>query len=340
MTDDEPRLAKPRRTLTLSGLVSAAGAVGASATILGFLGRYSWFLDLFSHFRVQYLAGLCVVALVLSLIGSKKSAGAFAFFAIVNGATLLPYVWPWQTCPQSNRQLTAGNENEPTIRLLLLNVNTRQGNADRVAELLTVTQADIIVLEEISQDWVAALKPVLADWPYQLVEPRNDNFGIGVFSRFPMTASRTDYLGDSEVPTLIAKIAGGGSPFTLIATHALPPMNAEYARLRNQQLELLPTLVEQADTPVLLVGDLNCTPWSDHFQQLVRRADLQDSLRGRGLQPTWPAEMWLLRIPLDHCLYGEGIEILERRVGPDAGSDHLPVIVDFQIADRFRNSAE
>ena len=46
------------------GLLMVAGVIACIATVFGFLGRFSWFLDLFSHFRVQYLLGLGVIGLI------------------------------------------------------------------------------------------------------------------------------------------------------------------------------------------------------------------------------------------------------------------------------------
>jgi len=39
-----------------------------------------------------------------------------------------------------------------------------------------------------------------------------------------------------------------------------------------------------------------------------------------------------LRIPLDNCLVSEEVAVAGRRVGPDIGSDHLPLVVDFALA--------
>ena len=60
-----------RLSIRLWGLITAAGAVTGAASILGFFGAYNWFLDLCSHFRVQYFLGLSVVAMLL-LIPRKR----------------------------------------------------------------------------------------------------------------------------------------------------------------------------------------------------------------------------------------------------------------------------
>jgi endonuclease/exonuclease/phosphatase (EEP) superfamily protein YafD len=100
---------------------------------------------------------------------------------------------------------------------------------------------------------------------------------------------------------------------------------------RNDQLEKLAQLVRDQKKPVLLVGDLNVSPWSSYFTRLLKNSGLKNSMKGFGFQPSWPSNTSFLRIPIDHVLYTPEIVIRNRAVGPDVGSDHLPVIVDFAL---------
>ena len=85
---------RPYNFLTISirpwGLLTAAGIVASVATVLGFLGRFSWLLDLFSHFRVQYMLGLLVLGVVLFIGRRSRTASAFLLLACVNIAPVLP----------------------------------------------------------------------------------------------------------------------------------------------------------------------------------------------------------------------------------------------------------
>ena len=83
--------------------------------------------------------------------------------------------------------------------------------------------------------------------------------------------------------------------------------------------------------PVLVLGDLNASPWSSHFRRFLRDSGLRDSAQGRGVQPTWPAGMPWLWIPIDHCLHSPQLQVVARHVGPNLGSDHYPVVVDFVV---------
>ena len=104
------------------------------------------------------------------------------------------------------------------------------------------------------------------------------------------------------------------------------------ARMRDQQLAIIADALRRLDEPVLLLGDLNVSPWSYHFKRLLRQSGLRDGTLGKGFQPTWPTSLLPLLIPIDHCLYSLGIHVVYRIVGKDVGSDHYPVVVDFVFA--------
>jgi endonuclease/exonuclease/phosphatase (EEP) superfamily protein YafD len=114
----------------------------------------------------------------------------------------------------------------------------------------------------------------------------------------------------------------------VIGTHPLPPVGGRYSKERNLQLERIAESVAGDDRPTILVGDLNCTPWSPYFSALLETSGLRDTRQGFGNQPTWPAGRWVLRIPIDHCLVSDHFVTTRREVLPSIGSDHLPLLVE------------
>lgn len=303
------------------GMLTAAGAVACGATLLGYFGRFHWFLDLFSHFRAQYTLGLGVLGLFFLASKRKKMAIVCVAFAAANTVSVLPMYFGLR--PHVH-------ERQDALRVMLLNVNTRQGNPERVKQAILELQPDLLVLEEISARWVDDLDWLGETHPHSAIEPREDNFGIGLFSRYPIIARETVYVGDALVPTLVARVESPLGRLGIVATHPLPPGGAAYSDGRNDQLRRLPEHIPD-DGPVLLVGDLNVTPWNHYFKKLLKDTELQDSAVGFGVQPTWPAGILPLLIPIDHVLHSRDIAVLDRRVGPDVGSDHLPLIVDFAV---------
>lgn len=304
------------------GLTCACGACLSVATLLGFAGRIWWLLDLFAHFRVQYLVGLSAVVAVLLGLRRWRTAACFGLFWLVNLATVLPlYVGP--------RPPMAAER--PVYRAMLSNVRTHGGDPELVSAAVREFDPHVLVLQEVSEEWLTALAGVLDRYPYARTHPRGDNFGIGLFSVFPFVSCESVFIEEARVPTVIAEVALEGGTCTVVATHPLPPMSAGCSRMRNRQLREVASLAREAKTPVLLLGDLNVTRWSWHFGRFVRESGLQDSAVGSGWQPTWPMYNPLFLIPIDHCLHSDEIRVVARRLGPRVGSDHRPVLVEFQL---------
>jgi len=310
--------------IRLWGLIQAAGTLAATASVLGFVGAWHWFFDLCSHFRVQYALGLGGAAVLLLIPGCRRWTLAFGALAALNLGMILPLYFGRTPAPAAG---------ERPIRAMLANVNTRTGNAAALAAAIRRFDPDVIVLEEVSDRWLSDLKSVLDAYAYRVQEPREDNFGIGLWSRFPFARSRLVEIGPAEVPSIVVEIVTPQGRCTVLATHPLPPAGKTYSDLRNKQLAELPRWVRQASSPLVLLGDLNATPWNHYFRRLLREGRLKNSAQGRGVCATWPTFQPLLLIPIDHCLHTAGIEIVARKTGPRVGSDHYPVIVDFAICE-------
>jgi endonuclease/exonuclease/phosphatase (EEP) superfamily protein YafD len=58
---------------------------------------------------------------------------------------------------------------------------------------------------------------------------------------------------------------------TILATHSLPPIGAEYYVLRNDQFDALAGAVNTSKGPLVLIGDLNVTVWSNSYQKTHRQ---------------------------------------------------------------------
>lgn len=304
------------------GLIAAAGVVAGAATILGFFGQFGWFFDLFSHFRVQYFIGLGVIALLLLIPRQYKTAIVFGLLSIVNLSLIIPLYFG---------ELQESEFKGTSIRSMLINVNTKYGKVERVSKIIRQYDPDILVLEEVNSKWLSELYPVLSGYHHSLSEPREDNFGIALFSKFQFARCNVRYIGHADVPSILAEIDTSHGRCAVLAMHAIPPHGREYSGWRNNQLAGIPRYAAQSELPLLLLGDLNVTPWNYHFKRLIRDSGLNDSASGLGFHPTWPAYNPLMWIPIDHCLHSPEISIQKRQVGPSVGSDHYPLIIDFSI---------
>ena len=214
-----------------------------------------------------------------------------------------------------------------------INVNTANRQVALVKQLLRDYEPDVVLLMEVNAAWITALEEIRPQYPYQKAVPRDDNFGIALYSKLPFTACDTVEWGQAGVPSLVGTVEVAGQRLTIVGTHPLPPINQQYAAFRNGQLEAVAEYLATVSGPKILLGDLNTSPWSYYFGRLLKMTKLVDSSRGRGIAPTWPTNAAWLRIPIDFCLVSEEITILDKQVGADIGSDHFPLIVDLSLAE-------
>jgi endonuclease/exonuclease/phosphatase (EEP) superfamily protein YafD len=299
------------------------GAPAALLSVAGLAGGYWWVLDLASHFRVQYFAVLAVSAAVLLLCRAYRTAFLFAAAALLNAVLIYPlYTGGPETLQPDAR----------VLRAMQINVHTANTGYDAVLGSVTSHNPDFVLLEEVDARWLAGLGALSQTYPHVIARPRNDNFGIALFSKHPFADSQIVVYGPAGVPSVLAMIDLEGASFYLLGTHPLPPVSRDYAERRDQQLLDIANAARGLDKPVLLLGDLNVSPWSYHFKRLLRRSGLRDGARGMGFQPSWPTGVLPLSIPIDHSLHSPGIAIANRVIGQDVGSDHFPLIVDFMLA--------
>jgi endonuclease/exonuclease/phosphatase (EEP) superfamily protein YafD len=293
------------------------------ATLTGFLGKLGWLLELSSHFPLH----LAVVSGLLTCTLALKRRWRWVAFSgaltTINAMLVLAVLLP------AGRSIPASGQR---LRLVSVNVHTPNLRTELVMEFLQKTDADVVLLMEVNQRWMDALSSLSNRYPEIIKEPRSDNFGIALFNRIASTNSVVVYLGEAEVPSISTTLLINGQAVRLLGTHPLPPGSAEYARARNDQLGAIAAKVRESPAPMIVLGDLNATPWSPYFRQLLRVSGLWNTSQGRGLQGTWPAGLPAGRIPLDHCLVSSSLHVMDRKLGPQVGSDHLPVIIDLQLA--------
>jgi endonuclease/exonuclease/phosphatase (EEP) superfamily protein YafD len=310
------RLRSAARGLAITAISLATLGVAASC-VIACIPAWPW--ALLAHFRVQ------AVAAGLLVVGGAAALRLRGYFDAAVIATLLHVL---VIAPDLGASPGSGPRDGIAIRALLLNVHTESSGFDRVRRLIADEHPDLIGLVEVDQRWLDALAPALAGYA-RLEQPRTDNFGVALYARGQITGAIED-LG-SRQPTVLACVAIDEARFAVILTHPLPPMSAAALAEQGDQLDAVADRARAVRGPVLVMGDLNATPWSRPFRRLIDRSGLCDSRAGFGLQASFPATSVVLRIPIDHLLASCAVGVRDRRIGRDVGSDHLPVLVDLVI---------
>ena len=286
---------------------------------LGWLGRWFWFFDLFSHFRLQQVGFLLLSLPFLAGWKKQRLLVLTLVMLVLAGKPLLIY-WPGPAA-------SGASPAQGPVRVLYANVNVANPHHDTIVSVLMKDKPDVLVISEISAPLYDVLKPHLEEYPYREVVPRNDCFGLGVFSRLPVVSMDIRFLGEARLPSIRCVIGPESQGVVLWATHPVPPMGQREWTWRNEQVKTLVGEIMSDPRPAIVVGDLNMAPWCSWFG-MFKAAGLKDSAEGMGLVPTWPFYFPdFMRIPLDHILVSTDIPVLQRDVLSLPGSDHRPVSV-------------
>jgi endonuclease/exonuclease/phosphatase (EEP) superfamily protein YafD len=292
-------------------IVIALTVLGGIATIVPV-----WPLVLVEHFRVQLAIGGSLVAIAAILLRHRHT-DAVAITTLVTLVAIVPDL------SASRRELPAGTP----VRLLSINVLTANSHYDKVARVIEAERPDVIALVEVSQEWLDALAPSVEGYA-RIVAPRDDNFGVALFARGSVNGEIRELA--NRTPNIFADVRVGDTAFRIVVVHPIPPMSAALHDVLMDYFAELGALV-RGDPRMVVAGDFNATPWSRTYATMKNASGLCDSRAGFGLQATRPADGWLLRIPIDHVLTSCAIGVRDHRIGPDVGSDHLPVVVDLVI---------
>lgn len=303
-------------------------------TISSFFGAVYWLFELSCHFHLQYMGAqfLFLILMALSYLltsgwtllndNEKKSWRlSFIMVCVCFLINLCLVAEPFLPAPENKT-------NGKVFSVLQLNLNSTNRDVNRVVDTVKKTKADFLAFEEVDDWWSQQLLQKLSEYPHHVFHPRPDNFGIAMFSRLPVENVKIEEIGATKLPSITGRLQAAGKWISFVITHPVPPLGMEYAGLRNEQMEALAEYVSRTKETSILVGDLNVTPWSPYFARLLKNSGLHDSRSSYGLQPSWPVQLPLLYIPIDHVIISSDLAVCTRQTLPAVGSDHLPVYVE------------
>lgn len=303
----------------------AGGCVGGTA--LAQFGDWFWLGELASHFPVQALIAAFVALPIMARDGRYGWVVVLLVAAALNARPLLPYADVGATMGANDGQ---PDSQAGAIQFAAVNLLGSNRNTNGFGRWLAADGPDVVALAELSSHHIEELERLSAAYPGKHFQPRDDNFGIGIMSRFPILASE-HFLLAGVTPAIAAEIQTPGGSVEVIAVHLQPPITPSMAAARNEQLAALAARSAKRRHPLVILGDFNTTPYSPKLRRLIADGDLADTALGRGISYTWPRGIPLFRIPIDLCLVSKEFEVLGQRLGPPIGSDHWPLVTDLRL---------
>ncbi len=181
----------------LSVIVMAAAIyLAILGTVGGYFGRAWWPLDVISNLRFQFFCVLILAAAPMAWAGYRRHAVLAGAAAAVNLTLILPLYFG----------APAAGDGVVDLRLLAINVLTSNRDYGEVVSIIEGARPDVVVLTEVDQRWLDGVAPILQQLPHAHAAPRDDNFGIAIYSRSPLLDCRFVDLAGTSLPAIVGSM--------------------------------------------------------------------------------------------------------------------------------------
>ena len=240
--------------------------------------------------------------------------------------------------------LSPSDSSGTVVRVLSLNVGGGL-DANAFSDLVKKTSPDIIAIQEswIDEDFKAQLGP---GWYTGKRVAR-----MGLASRFPIGETkvlpRRPFGGYGALAVRYKLLTSNGPVYFLnlhLATprHALEHVLSAWWRgaesvdgnteIRRRESEATVALLDKVEGPVLIAGDFNMPIESAVYRRYWSKYSNAFSTAGLGYGYSFGQTRKFRRwVRLDHLLSGPNWRVRRCWVGPSVGSDHWPVIADWEL---------
>lgn len=316
-----------RSTLFSVALLLITGAI-AFALSIGFLGRIHPAFDSVSHFRL-HLTALLFVAGAILLATRFRREGVFALVLALATVAATPGT-------AVNALISAGANADPAApeapvyRLLQFNGRFDNPTPEAFLSLIGRTRPDVITMQEVSGMWQTRLAALKAAYPHQIIcDARGAVGGVAIVSRRPFAEGTEPGCIDGGAFAL-ASVDLAGQTVQVAAVHLFWPWPFE----QPPQIQRLNQLLAGLAPAAILAGDFNAARWSHAVRSMAAVADMRDAGPAgpswlRRYLPNW-LRPWV-GLGIDHVFVGE--QLVARRLERQdfAGSDHLPILLEFSL---------
>ena len=304
-------------------------AILVLVTALPVIETDEWWVRIWDYPRVQ-IAALLIPALI-GLVVFHRHQGAYFWSVVAAGAAALAsqawhiarYLPLWPVEVTTARQCPQGRQ----VRLLNANVLLTNRDYGALIQLVRRTNPDVVLLLEPGKEWEEAARPLYRAYPYRVSQPLPNAYGMILLSKLPLEAPRIRYLMQPHIPSVKAGLRlPSGDVVDFYGIHPEPPLPGDDSGERDAELVQVGKEVRNNSRAAIVMGDLNDVAWSHTSRLFKRLSGTLDPRIGRGLYPTFPANLPLLAWPLDHLFVTPHFRLMAIDALGDIGSDHWPML--------------
>ncbi|WP_068597303.1 endonuclease/exonuclease/phosphatase family protein [Vaginella massiliensis] len=286
-----------------------------------------WIFDILAQYSVYTLL-LCVMfALCYSYQVRHRTQKSLVYpiMIIFSLYTLYQHLSPFYFGANDKAE-------EPNFKIGSINIFSQNHKVEEFKNYLEKENFDVILIQELTPAWQKAIDFVRTHYPYHHEEVRENNFGIGLYSKIPLDTIEVKHYIDDQHPSLLATVRVNQKAVQILGVHPVPPIpNQQRFLKRNLQFELMRKEIDQLNADyVIFLGDFNCTVFSPNFE-VLKSDRLKDARSGYGLQNSWNAYIPFFRTNIDHIWVSKNIKVTNFYRGDFIESDHFPIIAELKI---------
>jgi endonuclease/exonuclease/phosphatase (EEP) superfamily protein YafD len=260
-------------------------------------------------------------------------------------------IWPYLpiAAPSVAQGAVADAKPGTVLKVVSANVWYRNDGYEAAINYLKSTDADVIALIEVTPQWLGALQPLYAAYPYRIDCMQSmPPCEMLLMSKHPFARAYAGRI-DGRSPVIAwGEIDFAGRKVTVAATHLAWPLRAAmdrdrviaagvlqpalphaYPLVQSEQAANLAQYLKGLGPDLVLMGDFNSVPWSRTQATLRAATGLQNA---GPMVPTWPSwqPAWI-RLPIDQIMTRGALTRISFKSGDYIGSDHLPVEAEVAV---------
>jgi len=294
-----------------------------------------WAFRVFEYPRLQKLfLNLAVLIVYISLIpASTNFQYIFLGVLFLNTGYLIFQIYKFTFFAKKALLKAVKTDEDNQITIISSNVFQDNKNTAGCLKMLHRNDPDIILLLETDQFWYEGTKELKEKYPYQVLAPLENTYGMLLYSKLELVDFEIRHLVDEEIPSIktIVKLPSG-KKIRLYCVHPTPPVPGEnqYSTERDKELLLVAKEVKENVYPTIVVGDLNDVAWSYTTELFTKVSGMLDPRIGRGFFNTFHAKYPFLRFPLDHVFCTTDFKLIRIARLENFNSDHFPILISLQ----------
>lgn len=251
------------------------------------------------------------------------------------------YLIPGERVSDEARAAVAASASADDSAARIMTLNTKNGgaSAEEVVELVRAQNVEILCLQEINDDFVAALREAGLEelLPYYVISDGasavSNGGRNGIWTLAPMENVSGNLLPIETSSMPAGTVTVGDRAIRVVSVHPNSPVRGAQD-LWDRGLSVIGSLAGY-DHAYLIMGDFNSTWDHARFRELLGSSFVDaGETAGEGFHMTYPSDGLPSLIEIDHIVYARnsGIVVSDLETVEVGGTDHRALLGTLEVA--------